>query len=90
MSWQRDLPSCEHVTTIVDVEAASEGCEECLAVGDTWVHLRLCLICGSVGCCDQSKNTHARKHAAATDHAIVRSFEPGEVWRWCYPDDRFI
>jgi uncharacterized UBP type Zn finger protein len=90
MSWQRDLPSCEHVTTIVDVEASSEGCEECLAVGDTWVHLRLCLICGSVGCCDQSKNTHARKHAAATDHAIVRSFEPGEVWRWCYPDDRFI
>ena len=90
MSWQRELPPCEHVDMIQDVEAAGEGCGECLAIGDTWVHLRLCLVCGNVGCCDQSKNTHARKHAAATEHAVVRSFEPGEAWRWCYPDDRFI
>jgi hypothetical protein len=56
-------------------------------MGDTWVHLRLCRTCGHVGCCDDSKNRHARKHAAATHHAIVSSFEPGEDWSWCFVDE---
>ncbi|MCS6303060.1 MAG: UBP-type zinc finger domain-containing protein [Nitrospira sp.] len=55
--------------------------------GDTWVYLRLCLSCGHVGCCDSSKNTHATKHFHKTHHPIVRSFEPGEHWRWCYADE---
>ena len=67
-----------------------EGCEECLQMGDTWVHLRLCLICGHVGCCNNSKNKHASKHFAATGHPIIRSFEPGETWMWCYEDEEFI
>ena len=67
-----------------------KGCEECLASGDTWVHLRLCLECGHVGCCDSSKNKHATKHFHQTKHPIVRSFEPGEDWRWCYVDEVFL
>lgn len=64
-----------------------EGCEECLKTGDTWVHLRLCLTCGHVGCCDSSKNTHATKHFHKTKHPVIKSFEPGEDWRYCYIDD---
>src|SRR6202142_1939606 len=64
-----------------------EGCEECLQLGDTWVHLRLCLTCGHVGCCDSSKNKHATKHFHATQHPIIQSIEPGEDWRWCYVDE---
>jgi uncharacterized UBP type Zn finger protein len=67
-----------------------DGCEECLAMGDAWVHLRLCLACGHVGCCDDSKNTHATKHYRSTTHPVIRSFQPGEEWRYCYPDDLFI
>ena len=63
------------------------GCEECLAIGDTWVHLRLCLECGHVGCCDSSKNKHATKHCHATHHPVIRSLEPGERWLWCYVDE---
>lgn len=59
-------------------------------MGDAWVHLRLCLTCGQVGCCESSKNQHARKHANAIGHPIVQSFEPGESWRWCYPDSMFV
>jgi uncharacterized UBP type Zn finger protein len=66
-----------------------QGCEDCLKSGDSWVHLRLCLACGHVGCCDSSKNTHATKHFHATQHPVVRSFEPGENWRWCYVDELF-
>jgi uncharacterized UBP type Zn finger protein len=66
-----------------------EGCEECLKTGDGWVHLRLCLQCGHVGCCDDSKNRHATKHFHATQHPVIRSFQPGETWRWCYVDDLF-
>jgi uncharacterized UBP type Zn finger protein len=58
-------------------------------VGDRWVHLRLCLACGHVGCCDSSKNKHASKHAGVTRHPVVQSFEPGESWRYCYVDDEF-
>ena len=63
-----------------------EGCEECLKTGDRWVHLRLCLSCGKVGCCDSSPNRHASKHADEESHSIVRSLEPGEDWCWCYED----
>jgi uncharacterized UBP type Zn finger protein len=63
-----------------------EGCEECLKTGDRWVHLRLCLSCGKVGCCDSSPNRHASKHADEESHPIVRSLEPGEDWCWCYED----
>ena len=64
-----------------------DGCEECLRTGDEWVHLRLCLVCGHVGCCDQSPNRHASKHFHQTKHPVVRSFEPDEDWAWCYVDE---
>ena len=81
---------CAHLNLIEDVTRASDGCEECLQSGDTWVHLRLCLICGHVGCCDQSKNRHATKHFHKTKHPIIQSIEPGESWKYCYVDDLFI
>jgi len=80
---------CEHIQnadTSTKVRTP-EGCEECLQMGDTWVHLRLCLTCGHVGCCDSSKNKHATKHYHATKHPVMRSFEPGEKWMWCYVDE---
>jgi uncharacterized UBP type Zn finger protein len=80
----------QHLDQIRDVTPSANGCEECLASGDSWVHLRECLICGHVGCCDSSKNTHATKHYQATQHAIMRSFEPGEEWGWCYIDEAMI
>lgn len=75
---------------IRDVEARTDGCEECLQTGDSWVHLRKCLTCGHVGCCDSSKNTHATKHFQGARHAIVQSFQPGEDWRWCYIDKELV
>ena len=78
---------CTHLDQINDVEPSAEGCEECLRTGDTWVHLRECLTCGHVGCCDSSKNKHAHRHADEAGHPIVRSFEPGEDWRWCFVDE---
>lgn len=78
---------CAHLADIQDVEPRTpEGCEECLAIGSDWVHLRLCLTCGHVGCCDQSPNRHGTKHFHQTKHPIMRSFEPGEDWGWCYVD----
>lgn len=71
------------------VVPSSEGCQECLESGDEWVHLRLCLSCGHVGCCDDSKNKHATKHYRATRHPVIRSFEPGEDWGYCYLDDAY-
>jgi len=67
-----------------------QGCAECLRLHTAWVHLRLCLSCGHVGCCDSSPMRHARAHAATQGHPIVRSFEPGENWRWCYVDEAFV
>jgi Zn-finger in ubiquitin-hydrolases and other protein len=67
-----------------------EGCQECLEIGSPWVHLRLCLTCGHVGCCDSSPLRHARAHAYAIGHPIVQSFEPGEDWRWCYVDEAYV
>lgn len=66
------------------------GCEECLVLGTEWVHLRLCLTCGHVGCCDSSPLRHARAHAHSAGHPIVRSFEPGESWAWCYVDEQYV
>jgi hypothetical protein len=81
---------CEHVKEIRNVEPDAEGCSECLARGDDWVHLRMCLSCGHVACCDSSPNQHARHHAHRTHHPIIRSFEEGEDWRWCYPHGDYV
>jgi CPA2 family monovalent cation:H+ antiporter-2 len=79
---------CDHYSVIQPVLPSAPGCEECLQLGDTWVHLRICVTCGHVGCCDDSPNQHARAHASElVDHPIVRSFEPGERWGWCFIDD---
>ena len=77
---------CTHFHEIVTRDANTDGCEECLQTGDTWVHLRVCLTCGHVGCCDDSKNKHATRHFHATGHPVIRSKEPGETWGWCYVD----
>jgi Zn-finger in ubiquitin-hydrolases and other protein len=81
--------ACEHLSQIRNVTPSADGCEDCLKVGGSWVHLRLCKVCGHVGCCDNSPNRHATKHYHATEHAIMRSFEPGEDWGFCYVDDMF-
>ncbi len=77
---------CEHLNQIQAVTPNTQGCEECLQSGDRWVHLRLCLSCGHVGCCDQSKNKHATQHFQTSGHPIIQSFERNEDWRWCYVD----
>jgi uncharacterized UBP type Zn finger protein len=82
--------ACTHVGLIRPVAAGADGCEECLKTGDSWVHLRMCLVCGHVGCCDSSKNQHATKHYHATGHPLMRSIEPGEEWGWCYADEVMI
>jgi len=81
---------CIHLNQINDVIPSTQGCEECLKLGDEWVHLRMCLICGHVGCCDNSKNKHASAHYYQTWHPIIQSIEPGESWRWCYVDQMLI
>ena len=78
--------NCSHLSEIQEVEPHAMGCEDCLKTGDSWVHLRLCMECGHVGCCDSSKNKHAAEHFHATDHAIIKSFEPDEEWGYCYKD----
>ena len=70
------------------VQPSGHGCKECLASGEAWVHLRLCMSCGHVGCCDSSPNRHATKHFHRTKHPTIKSFEPGEDWVYCYPHDR--
>ena len=84
------MASCAHLKEIKSVHPNSKGCEECLKMGDSWVHLRLCLSCGHVGCCDSSKNKHATKHFHSTRHPIMRSLEPGEHWGWCYVDELML
>lgn len=81
---------CNHLDQIQEVTLSADGCEECLAIGDAWVHLRLCETCGHVGCCDNSKNKHATKHFRKTNHPIIKSFEPDEEWDWCYVDRIFF
>jgi Zn-finger in ubiquitin-hydrolases and other protein len=87
---QMAATQCTHLNQIRPVKPSAKGCEECLKTGDTWVHLRMCEICGHVGCCDSSKNKHATKHFHRTKHPIIRSIEPGENWQWCYVDEIFI
>jgi uncharacterized UBP type Zn finger protein len=74
----------QHLEMIRDVTPSADGCEDCLRIGSRWVHLRLCLTCGHVGCCDSSPHRHARMHFHESGHPIIQSFEPGEAWRWCY------
>jgi uncharacterized UBP type Zn finger protein len=82
---------CEHLERLTPVEPTSPtGCVECLAIGQRWVHLRLCMDCGHVGCCDSSIGRHATAHARSTDHPVVQSFERGEDWAFCYPDESFL
>lgn len=83
---------CPHRGQVNDdvVPGAADVCPACVAAGDRWLHLRLCLTCGHVGCCDNSKNRHATAHHGATGHPIVASYEPGETWRWCYVCRGFI
>jgi len=81
---------CTHLDQIQDVTPSAEGCEDCLRIGGWWVHLRLCLSCGHVGCCDQSPNKHATAHVHASGHPIVQSFEQDEDWIWCYIDEVYL
>jgi hypothetical protein len=88
----RDPYACRHLDQIRDVTPASEGCQQCLALGDRWVHLRMCMTDGQVLCCDSSKNQHASRHAEehAPLHQVVRTLEAGEDWMWCYTDQRTV
>ncbi len=80
--------ACTHLDQVhvFELPSAVDGCEDCLAMGGKWLHLRICLSCGHVGCCDDSPNRHARAHAASDSHPIIRSLEPGEEWSWCFVD----
>ncbi len=78
---------CKHLSEAKEQHPARRVCEDCVKTGDSWVHLRVCLTCGHVGCCDSSKNKHATKHFHGTGHPVVRSLEPGETWGWCYVDE---
>lgn len=80
---------CQHLKTHDDHRANTEGCEDCLKIGGEWVHLRRCVHCGHVGCCDSSPNKHATKHYLESHHPVVQSYEPGEHWRWCYVDHSY-
>ena len=83
--------TCQHTREVRDVAPRTpEGCEECLRDGTRWVHLRICLTCGHVGCCDNSPMRHATAHWRETTHPIIRSHEPGEAWGWCYPDELYL
>ena len=82
---------CSHLFEVNNVTPKTpDGCEECLKIGDPWLHLRLCVICGHVGCCNASKNKHAIKHFHSTNHPLMKSFEPAEEWGWCYADEIYF
>ncbi len=82
---------CPHVGMIEDVTPSSpDSCNACVELGDTWVQLRICLICGNVGCCDNSKNKHATGHFHSSGHAVLQSYQPGEGWRYCFLDDQML
>jgi uncharacterized UBP type Zn finger protein len=83
--------ACEHLNSIAIAEPTTiEGCEDCIPVGGRWVHLRLCMACGHVGCCDSSPNRHATAHFTSSAHPVVQSFESGERWAWCFVDEDMI
>ena len=79
-------PVCTHLGDVRDVTPAADGCQDCLAIGGSWVHLRMCMTCGHIGCCDSSPNKHATAHVHAVGDPLVQSYEPGEDWWWCYVD----
>jgi hypothetical protein len=79
--------ACKHLAAIRDVTPSARGCEDCLKIGARWVHLRLCRMCGHVGCCDDSPNQHATKHFRATGHPVIEGYDPPEGWGWCYVDE---
>jgi hypothetical protein len=81
------MPACSHVNETHEVTPSGNGCSDCLAIGGRWVHLRVCMSCGRVGCCDSSPNKHASAHFRKQGHPIVQSYEPGEDWWWCYADE---
>ena len=81
------MADCTHLTLVREVTPSDDGCHECLETGGRWVHLRMCQECGHVGCCDSSPNRHATAHFHAESHPLIRSFEPGEEWFFCYVDD---
>jgi uncharacterized UBP type Zn finger protein len=81
------IETCSHLAEIKIVTPSARGCEDCIKLGDTWMHLRLCMTCGHVGCCDSSPNHHATTHFHETKHPIIKSFEPRENWGWCYVDE---
>jgi uncharacterized UBP type Zn finger protein len=83
------MATCTHLdhVHVTELPESVDGCEECLQAGTPWLHLRICLECGHVGCCDSSPNKHATAHADAMGHPIIRSLQPGEVWSWCYVDE---
>jgi uncharacterized UBP type Zn finger protein len=82
--------TCSHLDQIRSVSPRTQGCEECLATGQRWVQLRMCLSCGHVGCCDSSPGKHATGHFHETHHAVMRSAEPGDAWGWCYVDQAML
>ena len=82
------MPLCTHLAHSKYIKPKVHVCQECVALGDTWVHLRTCLECGHVGCCDSSKNRHATKHFHATQHPVIASAQPHERWLWCYVDEQ--
>lgn len=82
------METCPHVTLVrPDIRPSGQGCKDCLALGTRWVNLRLCMICGHVGCCDSSPGRHATAHYLGAGHPIMKSFEPGEDWWWCFVDE---
>ena len=83
------MAQCTHLdhVHVTQLPESVDGCQECLATGGKWLHLRICLECGHVGCCDDSPNRHATAHNDATSHPLIRSLEPGEEWSWCYVDE---
>jgi len=86
-----DEPTCQHLDRVRDVTPSAQGCEDCLRIGGRWVHLRICMTCGHVGCCDNSPGRHATAHwHDQPDHPLIRSFEPGEDWWWCYSEELFF
>jgi hypothetical protein len=80
-------PACTHLDQVQKVDPSGDGCVECLADGGRWVHLRVCMTCGHVGCCDSSPGKHATAHYHSAGHPLVQSYEPGEDWWWCYQDN---